>query len=423
MVHPSQQIPPFVQPRAASRIVVSRNGRSRGFNVGPLAALLVLGCVGCVVTAFIAATGYLVYRDDLLGGAVSRQVRMQYEYEDRIAALRAELDRITSRHAVRTEGVAEQLAVLLERQAIIEGRQATLDGLLGRARGVNIDLADLARLPRARPEAGGAPVADPATALSYVSGAAAGDVIAETLIRKPQGRDPSASLGALQPVLTGVKSSLADAEAGQADVLEALEAAADAEAEDLAKALAPIGVTPDGTIAGEPRGGPYVPAAGLHFSERTALLQRKLDDLAAVRRSAESMPVGLPVKATRSSSRFGYRMDPFLQRPAFHAGVDFAAREGAAVRAAAPGEVVFAGRNGGYGNMVEIRHADGMSTRYGHLSAVLVSPGAAVERGMQIGRVGSTGRSTGPHLHYETRRDGKAVNPGAFLAAARALGG
>ena len=133
------------------------------------------------------------------------------------------------------------------------------------------------------------------------------------------------------------------------------------------------------------------------------------------------MPIGVPVKAVHVSSRFGYRLDPFLKRPAFHAGVDFVAAAGTTVRATAAGIVINAGWSGGYGQMVEIDHADGVSTRYGHLSAFLVSVGDRVEAGAPIGRVGSTGRSTGPHLHYETRRNGKTVNPAIYLAAGKAL--
>jgi murein DD-endopeptidase MepM/ murein hydrolase activator NlpD len=104
-----------------------------------------------------------------------------------------------------------------------------------------------------------------------------------------------------------------------------------------------------------------------------------------------------------------------------HAGLDMVAPAGAEVRAAAPGRVVLAGWNGGYGQMVEIRHQDGIATRYGHLSKILVKTGEQVAAGAVIGRVGSTGRSTGPHLHYETRRDDEPVNAAPYLAAGRAL--
>jgi murein DD-endopeptidase MepM/ murein hydrolase activator NlpD len=187
--------------------------------------------------------------------------------------------------------------------------------------------------------------------------------------------------------------------------------------------LKPLGaVIEKDEAAAAPRGGPFIPAAGLHFSERTAMLAHTLDEIAAWKRAAAAMPLGPPVRATAISSGFGYRKDPFLHRPALHAGLDFVAPSGTEVRATAPGVVVSAGWSGGYGQMVEIRHANGVSTRYGHLSQVLVGSGASVSAGTLVGRVGSTGRSTGPHLHYETRREGSAVDPQAYLSAGRAIG-
>ena len=103
------------------------------------------------------------------------------------------------------------------------------------------------------------------------------------------------------------------------------------------------------------------------------------------------------------SSRFGMRRDPLTGRPAFHSGYDYAARRGTPVVAGATGLVTYAGRLGNYGNAIRIRHGDGVSTLYGHLRAMHVSPGRYVRRGEVIGEVGSTGRSTGPHLHYEVR--------------------
>ncbi|MCX7325314.1 MAG: M23 family metallopeptidase [Hyphomicrobiales bacterium] len=100
-----------------------------------------------------------------------------------------------------------------------------------------------------------------------------------------------------------------------------------------------------------------------------------------------------------------------------HSGLDFRAEHGTLVKAAAPGRVVAAEYSGGYGNMVEIEHANGISTRYAHLSHISVSEGQQVVVGSPLGRVGSTGRSTGPHLHYETRIDGEAVDPQRFLRA------
>ena len=120
------------------------------------------------------------------------------------------------------------------------------------------------------------------------------------------------------------------------------------------------------------------------------------------------------------SSPFGYRADPFLGRPALHPGVDLVQPAGSDIKATAAGRVTHAGWMGGYGEMVEIDHGNGLSTRYGHMSEVLVDEGDAVKAGETIGRVGTTGRSTGPHLHYEVRVDGEPVDPERFLEAADA---
>ena len=111
------------------------------------------------------------------------------------------------------------------------------------------------------------------------------------------------------------------------------------------------------------------------------------------------------------------RTDPFLGRPAMHTGIDFRGDTGEPVHATAAGKVTIAGWNGGYGKMVEIDHGNGLATRYGHLSEIDVKVGQIVRIGQVIGKIGSTGRSTGPHLHYETRIDGEAVDPQKFLRA------
>jgi murein DD-endopeptidase MepM/ murein hydrolase activator NlpD len=128
----------------------------------------------------------------------------------------------------------------------------------------------------------------------------------------------------------------------------------------------------------------------------------------------------LAVEARRSSN-FGNRSDPFTGGKAFHAGIDFAAPRGSTVLSAGRGKVVFASRRSGYGNLVEIDHGGGLISRYAHLSAFLVKAGQTVETGTPIARVGSTGRSTGPHLHFEIRRKDVATDPTAFLEAGKRL--
>jgi murein DD-endopeptidase MepM/ murein hydrolase activator NlpD len=123
------------------------------------------------------------------------------------------------------------------------------------------------------------------------------------------------------------------------------------------------------------------------------------------------------------SSQFGVRVDPFLHVPAMHTGLDFRGDYGEPIHATAAGTVSAAGWSGGYGRMIEVDHGNGLATRYGHLSEIGVKVGQQIRIGQVIGKLGSTGRSTGPHLHYETRIDGEAVNPVRFLNAGAKLFG
>lgn len=126
-------------------------------------------------------------------------------------------------------------------------------------------------------------------------------------------------------------------------------------------------------------------------------------------------PYGLPVRTQGVTSGFGSRWHPVLGGYRFHAGIDLAAPTGTAIVATSPGAVVAAGWCGGYGQCVTIDHGGGVMTLYGHLSRIDVAPGQQIARGQSIGLVGSTGRSTGPHLHYEVRINGTAVNPADYL--------
>ncbi|MCO4090562.1 MAG: M23 family metallopeptidase [Sphingorhabdus sp.] len=146
-------------------------------------------------------------------------------------------------------------------------------------------------------------------------------------------------------------------------------------------------------------------------------LAAALGRMDAMERALAAIPTAMPAASMMMSSGFGYRADPFTGAAAMHAGLDFKGPVGTPILAAAKGKVVLAGFNGGYGNSVEIRHANGLVTRYAHLSGVHVRRGQMVERGVQIGRMGSTGRSTGSHLHFEVRLNGQAINPRKFLEA------
>jgi murein DD-endopeptidase MepM/ murein hydrolase activator NlpD len=131
----------------------------------------------------------------------------------------------------------------------------------------------------------------------------------------------------------------------------------------------------------------------------------------------QHLPTRLPLEGAELSSTFGNREDPFNGRRAFHAGMDFAAAAGTPIRAAAAGTVAFAGFNAAYGWSVEIAHGNSLVTRYAHASRLLVARGTAVRQGDTIAQVGSSGRATGPHLHFEVLKDGAATDPQRYLAS------
>ena len=152
-------------------------------------------------------------------------------------------------------------------------------------------------------------------------------------------------------------------------------------------------------------------------SDTLSMMESQLLD-ERVRKSM--LPTTLPVTGQWNASSFGWRIDPFTGERALHEGVDFAADPGTPVYAAAAGVVITAERHPDYGNMVEIDHGNDLTTRYAHASKLLVKPGTLVRRGQQIALSGSTGRSTGPHLHFEVRLRGIAQNPNRFLESAKA---
>jgi len=141
------------------------------------------------------------------------------------------------------------------------------------------------------------------------------------------------------------------------------------------------------------------------------LANRKLDE--------ESWLSGRPVKRGWISSYYGKRNDPFTGKPAFHSGIDFAGKEGSDILAVAAGVVTWTGKRAGYGNLVEISHADGYITRYAHNKSILVKPGDVVRKGEVIAKMGSTGRSTGAHVHYEVYKHGRSVDPASYVQRTR----
>jgi murein DD-endopeptidase MepM/ murein hydrolase activator NlpD len=337
-----------------------------------LVALLLFGW--CAAT-----TTYALFHDRALEAIADRHVARQQASRSEILRLRAELERTSSLHLIERTGFAERLAELERRQEALEAREEAI-------------------------AAPGAPQRDGAANLSPIPG----DGTPQSLTARLDAASIKADL------LTTLQ---------ERKVAEAV-AATEREAAALRLAYSRAGVVPISKAPVEAGlGGPFIAMSARDSSASDAgQLMKAQAERDRLRAGLDAIPVRHPAPGSPISSGFGGRSDPFLGEPAFHSGVDFRQPTGAGVSATADGTVITAGWSGGYGQLVEIRHASGFSTRYGHLATLLVQEGQRVRLGEIIGRVGSTGRSTGAHLHYEVRRDGQAVNPARYLSAAAALG-
>jgi murein DD-endopeptidase MepM/ murein hydrolase activator NlpD len=241
---------------------------------------------------------------------------------------------------------------------------------------------------------------------------------------------------ALTPILAAAPSHgtpmqrIQSVQADQDRLIDAAETFAKNRADRLRLVFRLAGLDPDVYAAsgGEGLGGPLIEAkdpralaAVLDVDEDFAgRIQHAVADLTDMRNlsdAAADLPLARPTVDTRETSGFGVRIDPFTQRPAFHPGQDFAGAYGSPIYVTAPGVVSFTGVRNGYGNTIEVDHGHGFKTRYAHLSAISVSVGQHVAIGQRIGAMGSTGRSTGSHLHYEVWQDGKVENPLRFVKA------
>jgi murein DD-endopeptidase MepM/ murein hydrolase activator NlpD len=165
--------------------------------------------------------------------------------------------------------------------------------------------------------------------------------------------------------------------------------------------------------------GPYIPDSLSDAQTRESQVISRLDELAVLKQIVENLPVRKPILGYQEMSQFGRRIDPFTGRLAFHSGIDLAGPAGSKIMATADGKVSFTGRAGAYGIMVDVDHGFGISTRYAHLSQILVEDNQLVKKGQVIAVQGSTGRSTGAHLHYEVRYKDQPLDPRKFLGAGR----
>ncbi|WP_062015933.1 M23 family metallopeptidase [Aureimonas sp. AU4] len=382
-------------------IVIARGEKVRHWTVRPW-VVLSLGTAG--LAGLLGATGVgaiLLMGGPVLEAVQTRDAHTASAYEERIADLRRQLDRLTTRQAVDRNEVSRQVEDLLAQQARITERYERLGPLLQKARDAGLVPAETTATP---PDDANPPTETGSRPFAMNS---AGD-------------DPKAMSRIADVLLPTIRQSVDFYAEQQETQIASLTRNADTKADRIADLLGSIGIDAPGDAA--PVGGPFVGSSVADsFSQSLEELQQSLDLLDRLRRRTDRLPLADPMPGARVTSVFGSRLDPFLREAAIHTGIDFAAEAGAPVRPTAPGKVVSAGFAGGYGLMVEVDHGDGLSTRYGHLSRIAVAVGDEVTTSSVIGAVGSTGRSTGPHLHYEVRLHEKATNPDRWIKAGRRL--
>ena len=401
----------FARRKPPHRIIIARGETVRSFTIRPWVTAAIAGVVLVFGTLYVAATGYLVFRDDLLAASIARQTRLQHAYEDRIAALRSDIDRLTSRQLLNQQAVEAEVERLLGRQAALDARQDVIAGLSQAIRRSGLDVDDGAEIAPA--DAAVAPVdTDPITTGSLYPA------------------DTSEGLASIAGVtsapvveMQAVESSLDELARQQVAYVDAVAARVANRTARIESILKRLGHRPPAShLTVDPAiGGPFVDidqnADPETFRTNVDLVTGEIERFATVRRFASQLPLSKPVPGAAVTSGYGARMDPFLGRLAMHTGIDFRAATGHPARATAAGTVVTAEYSGGYGNMVEIDHGNGITTRFGHMSRIDVTAGQVVSEGAIVGRAGSTGRSTGPHLHYEIRIDGEAIDPLRYIKA------
>jgi murein DD-endopeptidase MepM/ murein hydrolase activator NlpD len=393
--------------------------------LGPVVFWIVVGTVVLLGLWSAATATYFAFRDDVLTRLIARQAEMQYAYEDRIAELRAKVDRTTSRQLLDQEQFDQKLDQIMKRQTALESRATAL--------GAMPDVTG--SIPRTAPQRNDAnqgamqgtpkpsPISDTVIFVAPPDRETRLESRAPTVVA-PQVNQFAKNQG-FDNVLVRLTTSLDQVERRQMATLNAVEEGMDSRIRRMRGVVSDLGLNLAGLEAAVPRaamGGPFVPvkltANAGPFEKQLYRINTTRAEMDRLNRTLAQVPYRKPVVGeVEFTSGFGVRSDPFLGRPAMHTGLDFRAATGDPARVTANGKVVSAGWAGGYGRMVEVDHGNGLSTRYGHLSEINVKVGEIVKIGQVIGLVGSTGRSTGPHLHYETRIDGEAVDPQKFLRA------
>jgi len=446
------------------QLYIRSDGRVQFFTLSPIFQAMLAGLTLIFLGWVAFATVNVIFKDRIIAAKDHRTQQLQAAYESRIADLQISYDEVNTALVTaedRFKFAADEL----------QAKQNTIIGVLNRKQQVDAtlykqnDIADAANADKPGVGDGVVDVATPPSALQNSAGTSDITVDPKPVKPQPRGAKPThaslldfrGAVGRLAGALFGrpAPQDIAPEVIARHPVLRQLAAQTERvkrlgtsqtmlmartqnEVEqgvkDIRTVLKRTGINPDqfaqrvaSTQGGV--GGPEIPLSSVRlegisdqafqdaYLKTSAVLEQMNELLTGMKHVPLTTPVSGP--SFERTSGFGARVDPFTGRYAFHPGVDFAGPTGAVVHATAPGTVVWADVRGSYGKMVEVNHGYGIHTRYAHLSSILVHVGAKVGEGAPVGKLGSTGRSTGPHVHYEIWYDDVVRNPRNFIEAGR----
>jgi murein DD-endopeptidase MepM/ murein hydrolase activator NlpD len=452
------------------QIYIRSDGRVQFFTFGPSLQATLAGLTLIFLGWVAFATVNVIFKDRIIAAKDHRYQQMQAAYENRVADLQMSYDELNGALVSAEDRFKATADALAAKQNAIAGflnRANHVEAAVGRG---NVAAPAAVEQPMAQPvAAAGMDVEIPANLGADETGSSAlvmmpGPAQPQPRTARPlkssaldqamrrfadlfksvtesmhiathQVRDTPAAYAQYPGLRALAEQTNRVAQIGKSETLLMAETEGTLErgVGDLRNVMRKTGINPDSfarkIAAGEGMGGPEIPLDQVRiegisdpkFTQAYLGAAAVLDQLNGLSAAMNHVPLSMPVSTASfdKSSGFGARVDPFTGRFAFHPGIDFAGPWGSVVHATAPGTVVFAGNRGGYGNMVEIDHGYGIHTRYGHLSMISVRVGTRIVRGAALGRVGSTGRSTGPHVHYEVWYDDAVKNPNNFIEAGR----
>ena len=383
------------------QIYVRSNGDVQFITVSPISqiSLLIIGLIGLCWMAYASIN--IVFKEQLLELKQQKLFEARLDYENRLSELRASVERINDR-------------LLLDQKSYlrkVDEVKAEFDDLAEQQKKME-DFFREGWFPQ-KPNAASGPAQNPSK-----------EGAADTLFVKRYAADFKSQSEVVKP-LVEMDENFLTLHNNQLSLLKMAHTYSRQKLDTTTGLLTKLGISPPRHAmpvladAGA-MGGPFIslPEPVRREAEITDGMQSVHDTLEqerVVRSAIAALPLVKPMKQiTGISSSFGYRKDPLRLSLAFHGGIDFKGVYGEPVIAPSNGHITWAGAQGPYGNLVEIFHDNGVSTRYGHLRSANVSLGQEIARGDIIGWMGNTGRSTGPHLHYETRVNGRVVDPQNF---------